>query len=137
MEKIGLRSSHQVGNESTPERCRRSIWFPSSKPILHTKSTFGIFPFHGTIDAGNHADAAFQTPGKFDGHLFFFGEGLKVCRAGINAESFFTGVTDFLIKKDLELFIVFKGIAGQLFGDLHRRRPSFIISFTPEALGSP
>jgi hypothetical protein len=32
---------------------------------------FGIFPFHGTIDAGNHAGAALQTPGKFDSHLFF------------------------------------------------------------------
>jgi hypothetical protein len=68
---------------------------------------------------------------------FFFGEGVKVCRAGINAESLSTGVTDLLIKKDMGLFIVLKDIEGQLFDDLHRRRPSFIISFTPEALGSP
>ena len=137
METIGLRSSLQVDSESAPERIRRLIWFPSSKPILDTKSAFGMFPLYGTIDAGNHAGAAFQTPGKFDGHLSFFAEGVKVCRTGINTESFFTGVTDFLIKGDVAFFVVFKGIEGQLFGDLHRRRPSFIISFTSEALGSP
>ena len=108
-----------MGTESTPERCRRLIWFPSSKPILDTESAFGIFQFHGTIDAGNHAGAAFQAPGKFDGYLSFFAEGVKVCRTGVNAVSFFTGVTDLLIKKDMGLFVVFKGIEGQLFGDLH------------------
>jgi hypothetical protein len=66
----------------------------------------GIFPFHGTIDASNHAGAALQTPGKFDGHLFFFPEGVKVCRAGINAESFPAGITDLLIENDMGFFVV-------------------------------
>ena len=105
-------SSLRAGIESAPGRLLRLIWFPLSKPILDTKPAFRIFPFHGTIHAGNHAGAAFQTSGKFDGPLVFFVEGVKVCGAGINAESFLTGGTDFLLKKDMGLFVVFKGIEG-------------------------
>ena len=92
------------------EGCRGLIWFRSPKPILDTQSAFGIFPSHGTIDAGDHAGAAFQAPGKFDGHLFFFGEGIKVCRAGVDAEPFLAGMTDPLVEKDMGFFIVFEGI---------------------------
>ena len=92
------------------EGCRGSIWFRSPKPILDTQSAFGIFPFHGTIDAGDHAGAALQAPGKFDGHFSLFVKRVKVCRASINAESFLAGITDLLIEDNMGLSVVLKGI---------------------------
>jgi hypothetical protein len=86
---------------------------------LYTKTTAGVFPFDGVIDAGDLAGAAFQTSGKLNHHLSFFVKGIKVCRAGINAESFFAGVTDFLIKSDMGLFVIPKSIKSQFFGDFH------------------
>ena len=54
--------------------------------------------------------ATFQTTGKFDHHLSLFVQGVKVCRTGIDTESFFAGMADFLIKSDMGLLVVFKGI---------------------------
>jgi hypothetical protein len=77
---------------------------------LYTESTPGIFPFDRAVDTGDLAGATFQTTGKFDHHLSLFIKGIEVCRTGINAESFFTGVANFLIKGDMGILIVFKGI---------------------------
>jgi hypothetical protein len=86
---------------------------------LYTKATPGIFPFHGPVDTGNLASAAFQATGKLDHHLSFFVKGIKVCRTGKNAESFFAGVADFLIKGDMGFLVVLKGIKGKFFRNLH------------------
>jgi hypothetical protein len=88
---------------------------------LDTEPAPWIFPLDGAIDAGDLAGAAFQTTSKFDYDLFFLVERVKVCRAGINAEMFFAGMAYFLIKSDMTLFVVFKGIKSEFFGDLHRR----------------
>jgi hypothetical protein len=90
-----------------------------SKSILNTKSTPRVFPFDGTIDAGYLAGAAFQTTGIFGHHLSFFIQSIEVCRAGIDAKTFFATMTDVLVKLYMGLFVVFKGIQGQLFGNLH------------------
>jgi len=76
-------------------------------------------PFDRTIDAGDHAGAAFEAAGKFHDHLSFLIQGVKVCRAGIDAETFLTGMADFLIEKNMGFLIVFKGIESQLLSDLH------------------
>jgi hypothetical protein len=90
-----------------------------SKAVLNTKSTPRVFPFDGTIDAGDLAGAAFQTAGIFDYHLSFLIQRIEVCRAGINTETFFAVMTDFLIDLYVSLFIIFKGIESQFFGNLH------------------
>ena len=90
-----------------------------SKPILDAKSAFGISPLDGAVDAGDRTGAAFETTCEFNGHLLLLGEGVEVCRAGIDAESFLAGMTELLIEKDMGLFIVLKGIKRQLFGDFH------------------
>jgi hypothetical protein len=77
---------------------------------LYTVSTFGIFPLDGAIDAGDHTGATFQATGKFHRHLSLFVQRVKVGRAGINTEPFFAGMADFLIKSDVGLLVVFKGI---------------------------
>jgi hypothetical protein len=87
---------------------------------LYTKATPGIFPFHGAVDTGDLASAAFQATGKFDHHLSLFIKGVKVCRAGINAESLFARMADFLIESDMGLLIVLKSIEGQLLRDFHQ-----------------
>jgi hypothetical protein len=81
-----------------------------SKAVLNTKSTTGVSPFDGTIDASYLAGAAFQTAGIFDHHLSFFIQSIEVCRAGINAKTFFAVMTDVLVKLDMGFFVVFKGI---------------------------
>jgi hypothetical protein len=89
---------------------KKEVAGPLSKSILYTKSTPGVFPFDRAIDAGDLAGTAFQTTGKFDPHLSLFIKRIEVCRTGVNTESFFAGVADFLIKSDMGFFIVFKGI---------------------------
>jgi len=95
----------------------------SSTPVLDAKSALGVFPFNGAVDTGNHTGATFKTTREFYGHLPLLGEGVQVCRAGIDAESFLAGVTDLLIKKDVGLFIVLKGIQRQFLGDFHHISP--------------
>jgi hypothetical protein len=77
---------------------------------LYTETTAGVFPFDGAIDAGNLAGPAFQTTGKLNHHLSLFIKRVKVCRAGIDTKSFFTVVTNFLVKSDMGFFVVFEGI---------------------------
>jgi hypothetical protein len=91
---------------------------------LYTETTPGVFPFDGTIDAGDLAGAAFQTTRKLNHHLSLFVKGVEVCRTGINAESFFAGVADLLIERDMGLFVIFKGIEGQFFGYFHLLKSS-------------
>jgi hypothetical protein len=91
---------------------------------LYTEATPGIFPFHGPVDTGNLASAAFQATGKLDHHLSLFIQGVKVCRAGINAESFFAGVADFLIQGDMGFLVVLKSIKGKFLGNLHLLKSS-------------
>ncbi len=88
--------------------------FSLSEAVLDAVFALGVFPFHGAIDAGDHAGATFETTGKFHDHLSFLIQGVEICRAGIDAESFLAGVADFLVEKDVGLFIVFKGIESQL-----------------------
>jgi hypothetical protein len=95
----------------------------STQPVLDTKSAFGVVPFDGPIDTGHHACATFEATRKFDGHLPFLGQGVKVCRTGIDAESFLTGVADFLIEMDVGLFVVLEGIERQFLGNLHHISP--------------
>jgi len=83
---------------------------PLSKAILHTETTPGVVPFYRPIDTGDHTGATFQTTSKFHGHLSFFVQRVKIGRAGINTEPFFAGMADILIKCDMGLFVVFKGI---------------------------
>jgi hypothetical protein len=94
-----------------------------TQPVLDTKSAFGVVPSDGPIDAGNHARATFEATRKFDGHLPFLSQGVKVCRTGIDAESFFTGVADFLIEMDVGFFVVFECIERQFLGNLHHISP--------------
>jgi len=77
---------------------------------LYTESTPGIFPFDGAIDAGDLAGAAFQTTGKLNHHLSLFVKGVEVCRTGIDTKAFFTVLADFLIERDMGLFVIFKSI---------------------------
>jgi hypothetical protein len=77
---------------------------------LYTESTPGIFPFDGAVDTGDLAGAAFQTTGKFDHHLSLFVKGVEVCRTGIDTKTFFTVLADFLIERDMGLFVIFKSI---------------------------
>ncbi len=77
---------------------------------MNSESATGIFPLDGAIDTGDLAGAAFQTAGIFDDHLSFLIQRIKVCRAGINTETFFTVMTDFLVKLDMVFFIVLKSI---------------------------
>ncbi len=81
-----------------------------STPVLHTKAAMRISPSDRAIDAGDHAGTALEAAGKFHHHLTFFIEGVKVGRAGIDAEAFLAGVTDILIQLDMSFPIVFKGI---------------------------
>jgi len=96
----------------------------STAPVLDAKPAFGIFPSNRAVDAGDHARAAFETPGKFDGHLSFLGQSVKICRAGIDAESFLAGVADLWVKKDMGFLVVFKGVKSQLFGNFHQPSPT-------------
>ena len=107
-----LKSSYQVGGEAEQPNCWRLICFSLSKAILYTETAAGVFPFDGAIDAGDLTGAAFQTTGKLNHHLSLFVKGVKVCRAGVNAESFFAGVADFLIKRNVGLFVILKSIQG-------------------------
>ena len=91
-----------------------------STPILDAKSALGIFPFDGTVvDTGDRTGATFETTGEFNGHLSFLGERVEIRRTGIDAEPFLAGLTDFLVEKDIRLFVVFKGIKRQLLGNFH------------------
>ena len=108
-----------------------------SKAVLYTKSTPRVFPFDGTIDAGDLAGAAFQTAGKFDNHLSLLGERIEVGRTGVDAEPFSAVMADLLVKSDMRFLVVLKSINRKLFSNLHRRQTSFIISFATETLGSP
>ncbi len=71
------------------------------------------------IDAGDRTGAAFETTGKFNGHLPFLGEGVEICRAGIDAESFLAGVTELLVENNMGFFVVLKGIKSQFLCDFH------------------
>jgi len=79
---------------------------------LDPESTPGVFPFDGTIDAGNHAGATFQTACKFNAHLSFLIKRVKIGRTGIDTESFFTCLADFGIKYDMIFFIILESIEG-------------------------
>jgi hypothetical protein len=92
---------------------------------LYTETIPWIFPFHGAVDTSDLAGAAFQTAGKFDHHLSLLGKRIEVCRTGINTETFFAVLTDFLIQSDMRLFIILKGIEGQFLGYLHQK-PFFV-----------
>ena len=94
--------------------------FSLSEAVLDSVFTSGIFPFDRTIDASDHAGAAFETAGKFHHHLSFLIQGVEVCRAGIDTETLLAGLADFLIEKNMGFLIVFKGIEGQLLSDYHR-----------------
>ena len=93
------------GNAIVTRRSKRL-----SAPVLDAKSAFGMVPLDGAIGTGDHAGTAFETTGKLDGHLPFFGESVEISRAGIDAESFLAGMADLLIEKNVGLFIVLKGI---------------------------
>jgi hypothetical protein len=93
--------------------------FSSSISVLNTESTPRVFPPDGPIDAGDLAGSTFQATSKFRHHLSFLVKRVKVGRAGINTEPFFAGLADFLIERDMSLFIIFKSIQSQLLGDLH------------------
>jgi hypothetical protein len=90
-----------------------------SAAILNAESALGVSPLHGTIDAGDHAGAALETTRILHDHLPFFVEGIEICRTGIDAETFFAWVTDFLVKLDMSFFIILEGIESQLLGNLH------------------
>jgi hypothetical protein len=77
---------------------------------LYTESTPGIFPFDRAVDTSDLAGATFQTTGKFDHYLSLFIKGIEVCRTGIDTETFLTVLTDFLIERDMGLFVIFKGV---------------------------
>jgi hypothetical protein len=109
-----LTSSHGDATGS-----RGMIELSLTKAVLHSESTTGIFPFDRTINTGDLTRAAFQTAGIFDGHLFFLVQRIKVCRAGINAKTFFAIMTDFLVKLDMGFFVVFKGIQSEFLSYLH------------------
>jgi len=81
-----------------------------SAPVLDAKAALGIDPPNGTIDAGDHTGAAFQTTGKFNGHLSILLERIEVCRAGINAKPFFAALTDFLVEVYMRFFVVLKSV---------------------------
>ncbi len=91
-----------------------------SAPVLDAEPGPEILPFDGAVDAGDRAGAAFETTRELNGYLSFFGEGVEVCRAGIDTESFPAGVTNLLVEKDMGLFVVLKGVKGQLLGNFHR-----------------
>jgi hypothetical protein len=91
----------------------------SSKAVLHTIVTSGIFPPHRTIDTGDLASAAFQTSGILDQHLSFLVERIKVCGAGINTEPLLAILADVLVEKNMGLLIILKGIESKLLSDLH------------------
>jgi hypothetical protein len=86
---------------------------------LDAKTTLGILPFDRAIDTSDHTGAAFQATGEFDGHLSFLRERVEVRRAGIDTEPFLAGFADLLVEMDVAFLIVFKGIKGQLFRNLH------------------
>jgi len=90
---------------------------------LYATPAPGVLPSDRAIGAGDHAGPALETTGKFDGHLPFFRQPIEVCGACINTKSFFTGLTDLLIEKDMGLFVVFEGIEGQFLRDLHSGTP--------------
>lgn len=80
-----------------------------SIPVLNTIFTSWISPSDRAIDTGDHAGAALQTTGKFHNHLTFFIEGIKVCLAGIDVETFLAGLAGLLVQVDMVLFVVFEG----------------------------
>ena len=71
------------------------------------------------VDTGDRTGTAFETTGKFNGHLPFLGERVEVCRTGIDTESLPAGMTNLLVEKDMRVFVVLKGIQGQLLGNFH------------------
>jgi hypothetical protein len=79
---------------------------------LYTETIPWIFPFDGAVDTSDLAGAAFQTTGKFDTHLSLLVKRIEVCWTGINTETFFAVLTDFLVDVDMGFFVVFKGIEG-------------------------
>jgi len=84
--------------------------FTLSKAVLNAKFTTGVFPFDRTIDTGDLTRAAFQTSCELNDHFPLLVERIEVCRTGINAESFFAEMADFLVKGDVCFFIVLKGV---------------------------
>jgi hypothetical protein len=86
---------------------------------LHATPAPGVLPFDRAIGAGDHAGPALETTGKFDGHLSLFRQPIEACGACINTKSFFTGMTDLLIEKDMGLLVVFESIKGQFLRNLH------------------
>jgi hypothetical protein len=77
---------------------------------LDAKTALGIGPLNGTINAGDHAGAAFQTSSKLYHHLSLLIERIEVCRASINAKPFFAALTDLLVESNMGFFVVFKSI---------------------------
>ncbi len=81
-------------------------------PVLNAESALWVFPLHGPIGTGNHAGAAFETAGIFHDHLFFFIQGIEICRAGVDAEALLAGMTDLLVELNMSFLIVLEGIEG-------------------------
>jgi hypothetical protein len=84
-----------------------------STPVLDTKTALRIGPLNGTINAGDHTSAAFQTAGKFDHYLSLFIKRIKVGRTGINAKPFFAALTDLLVEANMRFFVVLKSVQRQ------------------------
>ncbi len=84
--------------------------FLLAETVLDAVFAAGVSPFDRAVNAGNHAGTTFETTGKFYNHLSFLVEGVEVCRASIDAESFLTGVAYVLIEKDMGFLVIFKSI---------------------------
>jgi len=106
----------EVNEEITSRGCSILL----SEAVLDAVFTSGVFPFDRTVDTSDHAGAAFETAGKFHNHLSFLIQGVEVCGTGIDTETLLAGMADFLIQKNVGFLIVFKGIQGKLFGNLHQ-----------------
>jgi len=91
---------------------------------LDSEFGFGVAPFHGVIDTGNHAGSAFEAAGELDRHLAFFREGVQVGRTGMDAKTFLARKAGLLIEKDMRVFVIFKCVEGQLLRDFHETAPT-------------
>jgi hypothetical protein len=87
---------------------------------LDTESAPGVFPLNGAIDTGDLTGAAFQATGKLDYYLSLLIKSIEVRWASIDTKVFLTVLTDFLVKRDMGFFVVFKSIEGQFLCDLHQ-----------------
>jgi hypothetical protein len=92
---------------------------------LDAKTALGIGPLNGTINAGDHTGAAFQTASKFNHHLSLVVERIEVRRTSINAKPFFAAFTDLLVEANMRFFVILKSIERQLICNPHESHPSY------------